>query len=118
MIYINFKVSRGVEIIKKFKYLLTVRILQNIYFALIHPYLNYEILAWGVTINSYLSSFTTQQNRVIKMLARVNSSCNNTQSFHKSKKILQINKIFGLKKAKFVLKHNKHQLPLTLRFLF
>ena len=45
--YTNHKVSRGVEIMTKLKHLLSIRILQNIYFALIHSYLNYRMFGLG-----------------------------------------------------------------------
>ena len=54
------KVSRRVGIMTKLKYLLPV--LQNIYFALIHSYFNYEILVWSATFNSHLISFNTFDN--------------------------------------------------------
>ena len=66
---LNNKVSRGVGITTKLKNLLPVRILQNIYFALIHSYFNYGLLVWGATFNSYLSPLLAQQNKALITLA-------------------------------------------------
>ena len=41
--YSNNKVSRRVGVMTKLKHLLPIQILRNIYFALIHSYLNYKL---------------------------------------------------------------------------
>ena len=53
--HIDNKLSKNIGIIYKLLYHLDLKTLQQIYYALVYPYLSYAIMSWG---NSYKSKLT------------------------------------------------------------
>ena len=59
----SFKASRS----------LNSKSLQSIYFALIHPYINYANIAWASTSKTYLKRILGKQKRAARMSSDDNS---------------------------------------------
>ena len=74
--YISGKISKGVGILSKLKYILPIIILKLIYNAIISPYITYCNIVWGGTYSNRLNSICVLQNRAIRIIS------GNDQSLH------------------------------------
>ena len=70
MDYINKKISKSLYIIRQASRLLSTECLRTLYFALIHPYLNYGLLAWGNANVGVLHDTIILQKRAIRTISR------------------------------------------------
>ena len=58
------KISRGVGILSKLRHFLDVRILIQIYYSIIYPFLRYGVIIWGNTYKTNLESLIILQKRL------------------------------------------------------
>ena len=63
------KVSKGVGILFKASRFLNANFLRSIYFALVHPYINYANIAWASTSKPYLKIILGKQKQAAKLLS-------------------------------------------------
>ena len=70
--YISGKISKGVGILSKLKYMLPMSILKLIYNAIISPYISYCNIVWGGTYSSRLNSIRVLQNRANRIISVMN----------------------------------------------
>jgi hypothetical protein len=66
--YIVKKIKRTIGIISKLRYYVNKSILLNIYYALVHPFLIYGILAWGNTYPTTLKPLKILQKKAIRLM--------------------------------------------------
>ena len=85
---IEHKISKGVGIISKLRYLMSQKVLLHVYYALVHPHLLYGLPAWGSTYSSYLKKIIPLQNKVVKVTGGGNMQDSPTQ-FYSELKILK-----------------------------
>ena len=64
------KVSRGLGILYKAKWLLKQKTLLTLYHSFIYPYFTYCISVWGNTYKTHLSRLIKLQKRAIRLLCR------------------------------------------------
>ena len=58
------KISRGVGILSKLRHFLDVRILIQIYYCIIYPFLTYGVIIWGNTYKTNFESLIILQKRL------------------------------------------------------
>jgi len=73
------KLSRAVGIL--YKAVLPREALLKLYYALVHPYLLYGLVAWGSTYFSYLQRISTFQNKAVKIVEGGNFRDHATQFY-------------------------------------
>ena len=66
--YISTKVDKTVGRFAKLRHSVPQQTLITLYWALIHPYLNYGILAWGQASKSPLNKILLLQKRVLRFI--------------------------------------------------
>ena len=66
--YISLKISRAVGIIARLRHFVPKHTLQRIYYALLHPYLNYGISVWGQACKTHLHHLLVLQKRAIRLM--------------------------------------------------
>jgi hypothetical protein len=66
--YISLKISRAVGIIARLRHFVPKHTLQRIYYALLHPYLNYGISVWGQPCKTHLHHLLVFQKRAIQLM--------------------------------------------------
>ena len=66
--FICHKISRSVGIIAKMRHYIPRHLLLNLYHALISPYLNYGICAWGNCPQTYLNKILVLQKRALHLI--------------------------------------------------
>ena len=67
------KLKRLLGILYKMRYKLPDWFLQNIYFALVHPYILYGLEVYGNTFPSYLDKLTLLNNKLLRILQKKRS---------------------------------------------
>ena len=82
--YIYDKISKGVGILSKLKYMLPMCILKLIYNAIISPYISYCNIVWGGTYSSRLNSIRVLQNRAIRIISGNDQSLHTPQLYYKT----------------------------------
>ena len=82
--YISGKISKGVGIRSKLKYMLPMGILKLIYNAIISPYISYCNIVWGGTYSSRLNSIRVLQNRAIRTISGNDESLHTPQLYYKT----------------------------------
>ena len=61
--HINIKVNKNIGIINKLRHYVDLKMLKQLHYKLIYPYLNYGIMSWGNTYTSKLTKIRTKQNK-------------------------------------------------------
>ena len=62
-------ISKSVEILFKASRFLNSRSLQSMYFALVHPYINYANIAWASTNKTYLKTILVKQKQAARLIS-------------------------------------------------
>ena len=62
------KISKSVGILFKASHSLNSKSLRSIYFALVHPYINYTNIAWASTNKNYLKRIIGKQKQVARLM--------------------------------------------------
>ena len=111
------KVSKGIGIIWRIRYLLPMSAIKLLYYTLIYPYLHYGITIWGCNYNTNLHRLSILQKRVIRIISK--SSFNaHTNPLFKANSILKIQDITTFNIASIIYLYTTCQLPKTFQHLF
>ena len=70
--YISTKLSKTIGLFAKLRHSVPQHTLITLYWSLIHPYLNYGIIAWGQTSKTLLNKLLLLQKRVLRFIFFVN----------------------------------------------
>ena len=62
------KVSRGIGVLSKIRYYVNRKILHQLYYSIIYPFLTYGLSIWGNTYSSPLKPLITLQKRAIRTI--------------------------------------------------
>ncbi len=62
------KIQRSIGILSKLRYYVTSKILLQLYYCLIYPFLTYGIVVWGNTYESSLKPLVLLQKRVVRVI--------------------------------------------------
>ena len=108
------KISRGIGVLYKLSPFTTTKILTNIYYAIIYPFLLYGITVWGTACNTHIAHILILQKRFVR-LATYNDTypdvpgpLSHTISLFHRLKILKIFDIFKLQLGKLVYESINH----------
>ena len=63
------KISKSVGILFKASRSLNSKSLRSIYFALVHPYINYANIAWASTNKTFLNRILGKQKQVARIMS-------------------------------------------------
>ena len=70
--YISTKLSKTIRLFAKLRHSVPQHTLITLYWSLIHPYLNYGIIAWGQASKTLLNKLLLLQKRVLRFIFFVN----------------------------------------------
>ena len=94
----------------KLKHYVPQHILYSLYCTLVLPYINYGILIWGNTYNTYLSKIHRLQKWAVRTISFEHYRCHSNPLFKKHK-ILNVYDTFKLDLGVFMYKHHAELLP-------
>ena len=104
------KVSKSVGILLKASRFLNANCLRSIYFALVHPYINYANIAWASTNKTYLKRILGKQKQVAKLLSSEDLSLS-SRRLMKQLNILNVYQINILQHLLFMFKAKNNIIP-------
>jgi len=99
--YISSKISKTVGLFAKLRHSVPQQTMITLYWSLIHPYLNYGILAWGQASKSLLNKILLLQKRVLRFIFFANHRDSAIPLFIKSN-IPPLNMLYCLSVASLV----------------
>jgi hypothetical protein len=108
--YISQKLAKNIGIISRIRHLLPKKILLNLYYSLIHPYLTYCNLIWATTYRTRLVSLITLQKRAIRVICNVPFRAHTKQLFT-NLGILPFESNNKLQVGIFMYRFHMHSLP-------
>ena len=111
------KVRRGVGIICKIRYFVDISILKTLYYAIIHPFLTYGILAWGNTYRTSIEPLFILQKKALRLMTFSKIDQHSSPLF-KSLEIVKIYDLVVLNIALFMYKFHNRILPSCFSSLF
>jgi hypothetical protein len=115
--HITKKVSKTVGILSKIRYYVPNSALLSLYYALIYPYLNYGICAWGSTTANHLKPIITQQKSAIRIITN-SAFRQHSAPLFKSLNLLNINSLHTFSCVNYIYKtlflNANHALKLSL----
>ena len=95
------KLARTCGMFFKVRHFLPINVLIYLYNSLFSPFLQYGILVWGLTYETYINPVFLLQKRVIRAIAFENFTSHSTPIFS-DLKILKLHDLFQLKLLTFV----------------
>ena len=108
--HISAKIAKNIGILSRVAYLLPTSIRLNLYYSIVHPYLNYCNIIWASNYPSRLKRLVILQNRAIRAI----TSCHyflSTDSAFKYLCILKIDQITNQQINEFMFRYTTRQLP-------
>ena len=117
--HLNRMLSRALFAIKQIKLVFPHDILKTLYYTLVHPYIEYGILAWGGANSSILRHTVVLQKRAMRYIP--NSTYNShTDPLFKLSNIMKLENVYNYQMALFMydLSHNKLPLSFDSNFKF
>ena len=104
------KIAKGIGVIYKARRLLNKSTLITLYYSFLYSYLDYGIIAWGNTYQSYLDSIIKIQKRAVRTISSA-SRCAHTEPIFKELVLLPLRKIYTLNVSVFMHKYHLRVLP-------
>ena len=87
------KLSRGAGILYKIKDQLPIQARISYYYAMLYPFMSYNILIWGSTYNNHMEPLVVQQKRIIRTIANA-KFLDHTSPLFKKYELLKIKDIY------------------------
>ena len=103
------QLSRACGMLSKLKHYTTPPALKVVYNSLIHPYLNYSILDWGLASNATIQPLIKLQNKAIKIINPTNMGSLEEHFQHLN--ILCLPKVNSFSVGKFMHSYHNKLLP-------
>ena len=110
-------VSRNIGIINKLKYCFPQHTLKSLYYAIVYPYLNYGILAWGNANKTLMDRLLLLQKKALRIMCNTDYRAHTRDLFF-TNRILRINEIFSLQLGVFMFLLNNNELPHIFNSMF
>ena len=108
------KISKASGALSKLRHCVSIDTLINVYYALVHSYLRYGILAWGTSSSTVLKPLKVLSNRVVKIMTFAPFGNVPLNPIFKCLEILDISQIFDQETAKFLFKVKNNLLPCSI----
>ena len=115
--YVKTKLSKALGVISKIKYFTSKKVLTNLYYSFVQPYINYNLLNWSSANVSTLQCITNCIKKAVRIIASKNKFEHTTPIF-KELKILPFDLQVKLNKGIFMWKIYKHHIPPPISNLF
>jgi hypothetical protein len=104
------KISRSIGILLKLRHFVDTRILVNIYYSIIYPFLTYGVMIWGNTYTSTIKPLITLHKKAIRVISFSNYQAHTSPLFFKLN-ILKVPDIVLFNTALFMYEYNQGTLP-------
>ena len=110
---VSLKLSKGVGLLAKIRHYVPSSILRSLYFSFINPYIDYNLLNWGMATSTSLNAINLKIKKAVRIMS-FKERDHHTAALFSELKILPLDKSIDLKYAKFMWKLNNGYLPESL----
>ena len=107
---ISKKIKRSIGILSKLRYFLSIKTLLSLYYALVEPFLNYCIIAWGNTYQTTLQPLFILQKKALRIIT-FSSYNEHSSPLFKDLNVVKLSDIITLQLAVFMYKFHNNLLP-------
>ena len=107
---ISKKIKRSIGILSKLRYFLSTKTLLNLYYALVEPFLNYCIIAWGNTYQTTLQPLFILQKKALRIIT-FSSYNEHSSPLFKDLNVVKLSDIITFQLAVFMYKFHNNLLP-------
>ena len=104
------KIKRRIGILSKLRYFLSIKTLLSLYYALVEPFLNYCIIAWGNTYQTTLQPLFILQKRALRIIS-FSSYNEHSRPLFKDLNVVKLSDIITFQLAVFMYKFHNNLLP-------
>ena len=111
------KVSRGIGVLYKTTYYVNRKILHQLYYSIIYPFLTYGLSIWGNTYSSTLKPLITLQKRAIRTIT-FSKPDEHSEPLFKELEILKLTDLVTLHNALLMYHYYYNLLPSSFENLF
>ena len=111
------KIKRGIGILSKLRHFLNIKILVNLYYAIIYPFLIYALIIWGNTYSTTLKPLIILQKKAMRVITFSRFDEHSSPLF-KRLQILKFTHLITLRMTMFMYKYHRQLLPSSLNDLF
>ncbi len=108
--YICTKISKACGALARLRHCVSIEIMKNFYYALVHSYLRYGIIVWGNASSSVLKPLQTIVNKILRIMTFAPFGNIDLQPIYDYLKVLNVDKTFLLETGKFLFKYNCNQI--------
>ena len=105
------KISRGIGILSKLRHFVPIKILLQIYYSIIYPFLSYGVIIWGNTYNSNILPLVTLQKKALIRIITFSDFRAHASHFLRERALLKLVDIIYLNTALFMYDHKNGNLP-------
>ena len=102
--YLQSKIAKACGAMAKLRHCVSIDVLKNVYYALVHSYIRYGIIVWGNAAPSVLKPLQITVNRVLRIMTFAPFGNIDLQPMYDYLKVLDIDKTFMLETGKFMFK--------------
>ena len=110
---VNLKLSKGLGLLAKIRHYVPSSVLKSLYYSFINPYIDYNLLNWGMAAPSNLNSVNLKIKKAVRIIA-FKGRDHHTDPLFKELEILPREKSIELKNAKFMWRFVNGHLPESL----
>ena len=107
---ISKKIKRSIGILLKVRYYVTPKILLQLYYSLIYPFLTYGVLLWGNTYTSTLNPLILLQKRVVRIICFAKFDDHSSPLF-KNLNLLKLENLIYTTNSLFMYDYYRNVLP-------
>jgi hypothetical protein len=115
--HVKSKLSSSLYAIRNAKHILSTSQLKTLYYSMVHPYLEYGLLLWGVAHKTHLKPIEIIQRKSIRLIANSNYNAH-TKPIFKEFNILTLCDLYTLHISKFMFDYHNNNLPNSLCNIF
>ena len=111
------KVSRGIGILSKIRYFVNIKILHQLYYSLLYPFLTYGLLIWENTYQTTLRPIVILQKRAIRIIT-FSKPDEHSEPLSKQMEILKLTDLVYFFNALFMYQFHNNFLPKSFENFF
>ena len=116
--YVCEKLGRVCGYFAKLRHCVNTETMKMAYNALVSSRLTYCNLVWGDACDSVLQPLKTMLNRIVRIICFAPFHANNVEQFYEHLKLLNLQQIHMIEKAKFMFKIKNRKLPVKFQNYF
>jgi hypothetical protein len=116
--HIKSKLARGIGMISRIRYYVDEACLLKMFYSFVQSHINYNILNWSCTRESFLEPVVTKLKKAIRIISFSETMYDHTEPLFKKHKILPFKQHVMLRKAIFMWKLANGYMPNTITKLF